>query len=72
MTKRLNKVKIIVSLLLVLIIASGMVYLMYRGITKSKIDSGQQYETYTYKGPGGTYTFTVVPQPDGEPRHYDG
>lgn len=62
--KKINEKKIIVTLLVILLIAGGTVYLIYKNTHKTTLQDNS-LQTYIYSGPGGDYRFTVVPDADG-------
>lgn len=65
MTKKLNKKRVAIAVIVVLILASISFYLVYRG-SREPNTSQSPYQTYVYSGPGGDYLFTIVPDEEGE------
>src|SRR3989344_7301792 len=62
--KRLNKTKVAVTLVIILLIVFGTFYFIFKSINKTNSQEGS-LQTYVYTGPGGDYRFTMVPDASG-------
>src|SRR3989344_2042367 len=62
--KRLNKTKVAVTLVIILLIVFGTFYFIFKSINKTNSQEGS-LQTYVYTGTGGDYRFTMVPDASG-------